>query len=55
MYAHLKRISVEPGSSIDQETVIAQVGMTGYTTGPHLHLEIYNKGRAQNPRLFLGY
>lgn len=55
MYAHVQRISVESGSSIDQETVIAKIGMTGYTTGPHLHLEIYKEGMAVNPRPLIGY
>ena len=55
MYAHVQRISVEPGSDIDQETEIAQIGLTGYTTGPHLHLEIYKQGRPVNPKYFLEY
>lgn len=55
MYAHVGKIFIEPGSDVDQESVIAEIGMTGYTTGPHLHLEIYEDGRAVNPRVYLGY
>lgn len=55
MYAHVRRIFVEPGSDVDQDTIIAEVGMTGHTTGPHLHLEIHKDGKAVNPKPFLGY
>lgn len=55
MYAHAGNIFVDPGSNVDQETVIAQIGMTGSTTGPHLHLEIYKNGAAVDPQPFLGY
>ena len=55
LYAHLMKITVEKGSSVDQNSVIAQIGMTGYTTGPHLHLEIYKNGKVTNPQIYLGY
>jgi murein DD-endopeptidase MepM/ murein hydrolase activator NlpD len=55
MYAHVGRIFVEPGSNVDQDSVIAEVGMTGHTTGPHLHLEIYKDGKVVNPSSYLGY
>lgn len=55
MYAHVGRIFVEPGSQVDKKTAIAQVGMTGYTTGPHLHLEIYKDGVAVNPKNLIAY
>lgn len=55
MYAHLGRIFVEPGSDVDKDSVIAEVGLTGYSTGPHLHLEIYEEGRVVNPKTYLGY
>ena len=54
MYAHTKNIAVEKGSSVDQKTIIAEIGMTGYTTGPHLHLEIYKNGKPVNPLFFIG-
>lgn len=54
MYAHLGRIFVEAGSPVDRETVIAEVGMSGYSTGPHLHLEIYNQQLAVNPAPLIG-
>lgn len=55
MYAHVGRIFVEAGSDVDQQTVIAEVGTTGYTTGPHLHLEMYKDKEVVNLRPFLGY
>ena len=55
LYAHVKRVFVEEGDSVDQETVIAEVGITGTSTGPHLHLEIYKEGKATDPQPLLGY
>ena len=39
LYGHLSEISVQPGQSIAQGTVIGLVGSTGNSTGPHLHFE----------------
>lgn len=55
LYAHVQRIAVEAGSGVDEKTIIAEVGLTGYTTGPHLHLEIYKEEKAVNPKYFLDY
>jgi len=51
-YAHASRINVTPGDRVDAGDVIANVGMTGRTTGPHLHYEVRIHGRAVNPRRF---
>ena len=48
-YAHLKNIYVGLNNSVDEETEIGTVGMSGWTTGPHLHLEIHQNGQAVNP------
>jgi murein DD-endopeptidase MepM/ murein hydrolase activator NlpD len=40
LYAHMKALEVNVGQSIKAGQVIGHVGMTGMTTGPHLHFEI---------------
>src|SRR4030042_4328608 len=42
-YAHNKTNLVKEGDQVDADTVIAKVGDTGNSTGPHLHLEIRDK------------
>ncbi len=50
-YAHLSAFAsgVRPGRSVDQGQVVAYVGSTGASTGPHLHYEVRIAGRPQNP------
>lgn len=48
-YAHLNVINVKVGDTITQDTVIGTVGLTGHTTGSHLHFEIYENGHASDP------
>lgn len=40
LYAHMSRTAVRAGQSVSQGQVIGYVGMTGMTTGPHVHFEI---------------
>lgn len=49
LYAHLDQIYVKPGQQITMDTTIGTVGLTGWTTGPHLHFETYQDGIAINP------
>ena len=49
-YAHISKLIVEAGDRIDQDQVIAEIGSTGRSTGPHLHLEMFKDGRRFNPR-----
>lgn len=53
-YAHLSRIDAREGDEVGTDTVIGKVGSTGHSTGPHLHLEIYENGRPINPAILLG-
>lgn len=48
-YGHLKSINVRVGESVSQGKVIGRVGMTGLTSGPHLHHEVLFKGNQINP------
>ena len=52
-YAHLKDIRVVEGEKVKKNQEVGTVGMTGWTTGPHLHLEIYEDDRAVNPKEIL--
>jgi murein DD-endopeptidase MepM/ murein hydrolase activator NlpD len=50
-YGHLSRIArgIKPGVRVRQGQVIAYVGSTGRSTGPHLHYEVMLKSRQINP------
>ncbi len=52
-YAHASRLIAKPGSIVKRGQVIAEVGSTGRSTGPHLHFEVRVRGIAQNPNRFL--
>jgi murein DD-endopeptidase MepM/ murein hydrolase activator NlpD len=49
LYAHLSRIDVRKGQSVDQGQRLGGVGATGWATGPHLHFEFRINGEHQDP------
>lgn len=52
-YAHLQRILVAPGQRVGLGQRIGAMGSTGRSTGVHLHYEVWENGRVQNPTRFL--
>lgn len=48
-YAHLGNVYVEEGQAVEKDTVIGEVGLTGWTTGYHLHFEAMRDGSYINP------
>lgn len=53
-YAHLDKVEVESGAQVAKGGKIGTVGMTGRTTGPHLHFEVYVGNKAVNPLSYIG-
>jgi murein DD-endopeptidase MepM/ murein hydrolase activator NlpD len=53
LYAHLSKITVQEGQEVDKNTVIGTIGATGWATGPHLHLEVFDHERPINPLTIL--
>ncbi len=52
VYAHAKKNYTRAGQRVYKGEVIAAVGSTGRSTGPHLHFEVRRQGRAYNPVAF---
>ena len=48
-YYHTGAVFVSPGQTVARGQLIASIGMTGVTTGPHVHWELRVNGVAQNP------
>ena len=52
-YAHLSKLLVKSGDLVKRGQVVAWVGNSGRSTGPHLHFEVLVEGVPQNPARFL--
>jgi len=52
-YGHLNSFDVAPGQEVKRGEVIGYIGMSGRTTGPHLHYQIEIRDKAVNPLQFV--
>ncbi len=52
-YAHMGKVYVKAGQKVSSENTLGEVGLTGYTSGPHTHLEITQNGRYVDPQKLL--
>ncbi len=52
-YAHNDSNSVTLGQRVEQGQIIAKLGSTGRSTGPHVHVEVHLNGEAVDPMLFI--
>ncbi len=53
LYGHASELLVQKGNIVTAGQIIAKIGSTGRSTGPHLHLEIYDNGKTVDPLAFL--
>jgi hypothetical protein len=55
LYGHNSRLLVQVGQPVYRGQIIALVGSTGRSTGPHLHFEVHYKQQYVNPLTYLSY
>ena len=52
-YGHAMQVAVTAGQQVRRGQVIAYMGSTGFSTGPHVHYEVRINGQAVNPASYL--
>jgi len=53
LYGHASKLLVKAGQTVRKGQIIAKVGSTGRTTGPHVHFEVYVNGKTVDPVRYL--
>jgi hypothetical protein len=53
IYAHMGATYVKPDQEVDVNDYLGEVGLTGHTSGPHTHLEVYKDGKPVDPLTLL--
>lgn len=52
-YAHCKELKASVGDIVDKGQVLASMGSTGRSTGPHVHYEVRKNGKPVNPKKYI--
>ena len=55
LYAHMSEIRVNPGQKVSAGAVLGISGVTGFTTGEHLHFEIRKNNVPVDPAAYLPF
>ena len=52
-YGQLQAVFVKPGDTVERGQVVAALGSSGRSTGPHLHFEVWYNDRVWDPMIVL--
>ena len=52
LYAHLSKTEVKAGETVAKDSIVGLIGSTGWSTGPHLHFQVWQDNQLVNPRTF---
>lgn len=53
LYGHMGKVFAKKGQEVTTDSILGEVGMTGFSSGPHTHLEITHEGKYIDPLLIL--